>query len=964
MEFAPEDSIAEFRRQYGITLHVTPPYQHHKNHEAEHAIHANTMHCRTRLRALLKEQIGGCRIPDPAGYWPYAWQHSAQCYNELPNVTLEKRWQIVCTPWQKFTGDHSLDNGQMRMHPFGEPAWSLIEKDNRNGKLNAVRERCLYLINGHINPLVNKHSHMPEASVMLFCTKGNIKTTNKLYFPYLSFDTEHLTDVEEMCRPFMEEPKFDAQPMHQSDTTRVVPRSDPQYQTVADDIGYDPKDQTVDAPEPEHVPRQTEVPRPKDIVLPTPFYRGDVPLTKCTGVPNPEETDIEPWDPDRHHDPFKDCDPVGPLGDVPTGETDGEAPKDAHRRSSRTSRPPKRFTADHGADSKWSSNYCVNGVWKAYNLALPSVYDMCIERVAITFPKSNNKFGDLACDPKGTLSRSRFRKYSEAHNVQEYFQLGGTLTDFRNDLVRGKFVFVDPHLHSLQYSRGAHWQKLYFGGEHDPLVAQKPPGSNIEAQSRQTTSTVDNATRLMQDKINAKTLGMTHEAYHTVTHHREALLHFSGGPTERLYGSSCDLDEQLKDYLGLALFKDCWSDEYMDHLEEDVLPNLPEIWLNLYTVTPNDIVIDEHKLTDLKTVPEEQRPAMIEAIYKELRDLCRIGAFELGPCNKRPITSRIVLKVKYRADGSYDRHKARLVARGFLAKVGVEFFSTFSPMASLTSVRAIISMAVNKGYDIWHCDIPAAFIQSDIDSDTFLELPKYMGVRYQGKISRVVKLRRALYGLKQSPQLWNKAITAFFCDKCGMTRATSETSLFYRRTPKGHLLVLTEVDDMVITGTPALIQELKVKLEKEYKITQFEELSSFLGINIEHNKQTGILSMDVKAKIDAMFDERPQLNGLGHSSKPMDETVNLTRKSDDKCKYIKYLQNPTVYASVVGSCIYLAITCRPDISHAVGRCSRGMHAPTQANILQLKTLLKYLRGSAHYKLNYYRDNHPLKDTLN
>jgi hypothetical protein len=87
MESVGEDSIAAFRRQYGIILNVCPPYAHHRNHEAEHMIHNCTQHCRTRLRALLNAQVKGQRIPNPNLYWPFAWQHSVQCFNELPNVT-------------------------------------------------------------------------------------------------------------------------------------------------------------------------------------------------------------------------------------------------------------------------------------------------------------------------------------------------------------------------------------------------------------------------------------------------------------------------------------------------------------------------------------------------------------------------------------------------------------------------------------------------------------------------------------------------------------------------------------------------------------------------------------------------------------------------------------------------------------------------------------------------------------
>ena len=79
-----------------------------------------------------------------------------------------------------------------------------------------------------------------------------------------------------------------------------------------------------------------------------------------------------------------------------------------------------------------------------------------------------------------------------------------------------------------------------------------------------------------------------------------------------------------------------------------------------------------HKTVDL---------VFVEAIAKEVHDLCKIGAFEMVDikANTKPISSRIVLKVKRKADGSYDKHKARLVARGFLARLGVDFFATFSP---------------------------------------------------------------------------------------------------------------------------------------------------------------------------------------------------------------------------------------------------------------------------------------------
>ena len=121
---------------------------------------------------------------------------------------------------------------------------------------------------------------------------------------------------------------------------------------------------------------------------------------------------------------------------------------------------------------------------------------------------------------------------------------------------------------------------------------------------------------------------------------------------------------------------------------------------------------------------------MARAIYKEVADLIKIGTFELVPLpdGRQAIGSKLVLKVKYRADGSWDKDKARLVALGFLERVGIDFYSTFAPMASLTSVRTIMSIAVHYGLPIFHADVPQAFLRSEMDTEVFLRLPKGVNI--------------------------------------------------------------------------------------------------------------------------------------------------------------------------------------------------------------------------------------------
>ena len=125
-----------------------------------------------------------------------------------------------------------------------------------------------------------------------------------------------------------------------------------------------------------------------------------------------------------------------------------------------------------------------------------------------------------------------------------------------------------------------------------------------------------------------------------------------------------------------------------------------EISLAVVSNDDYDVILDETKLASLKGITGIDRDNMIKAICKEITGIIDAGTFELCPLPRgsRAIPTKLVLKIKYRADGSYDRHKSRLVVQGFHQRLGKDYFGTFAPMANFTNLRLIISLAVYYGW--------------------------------------------------------------------------------------------------------------------------------------------------------------------------------------------------------------------------------------------------------------------------
>jgi hypothetical protein len=316
------------------------------------------------------------------------------------------------------------------------------------------------------------------------------------------------------------------------------------------------------------------------------------------------------------------------------------------------------------------------------------------------------------------------------------------------------------------------------------------------------------------------------------------------------------------------------------------------------------------------------------------------------------IPSLMVMKVKYNADGSYDKTKARFTAGGHrqVQPVGV---NNSSPTVDLTSFFTSLAKASKEISVMQAVDVKGAFLKSMLPNkhqymrlspehtkalvSSCSDYEKY--VESDGSI--VVRLVRALYGLKEAAQLWfiniRDALIEF-----GFKQSMHDQCVFYWKRPKGNAVICNvHVDDMFFTADcQEDLDKVNRFLKRKYKDITINsgDVINYLGMTIRRNPDTGRIAVSQYGYIDSML-QKYDMNGK--ASTP--STVDLFKESLDKED--KKLVDKTEYISKVMSLMYLAKRTRPDILKEVVYASTKCINPTLGDLKKVVRIFKYINST-------------------
>lgn len=285
-----------------------------------------------------------------------------------------------------------------------------------------------------------------------------------------------------------------------------------------------------------------------------------------------------------------------------------------------------------------------------------------------------------------------------------------------------------------------------------------------------------------------------------------------------------------------------------------------------------------------------------------------------------------------------EKYKARLVAKGYSQKKGIDYTEVFAPVARWDTIRMVIALAAQKGWNIYQLDVKSAFLHGELNEAVFVEQPQ--GYVRKGDESKVYKLKKALYGLKQAPRAWYSRIEAYFIRE-GFERCPYEHTLFVKRSEEGNILIVSlYVDDLIFTGSDEkMFKEFKKSMEREFDMTDLGKMHYFLGVEVIQREE-GIYICQRKYAREVL--ERFGMTDFNSSKNPIVPGCKLM-KDEDGVKV-----DATMYKQIVGCLMYLAAT-RPDLMYVLSLISRFMSCPTE---LHMQTVKKGCLGISMVQLTW------------
>jgi hypothetical protein len=90
---------------------------------------------------------------------------------------------------------------------------------------------------------------------------------------------------------------------------------------------------------------------------------------------------------------------------------------------------------------------------------------------------------------------------------------------------------------------------------------------------------------------------------------------------------------------------------------------------------------------------------------------------------RKPVPCKWVYRTKYASDGSVERHKAQLVAKGFSQVEGIDYNETFSPVAKMNSICLVLALATSHKWEVHKMDVKSTFLHEELQEEIYMEQP-------------------------------------------------------------------------------------------------------------------------------------------------------------------------------------------------------------------------------------------------
>ncbi|GJW59596.1 zinc finger, CCHC-type containing protein [Tanacetum coccineum] len=267
-----------------------------------------------------------------------------------------------------------------------------------------------------------------------------------------------------------------------------------------------------------------------------------------------------------------------------------------------------------------------------------------------------------------------------------------------------------------------------------------------------------------------------------------------------------------------------------------------------------------------------------EAIQSEIDSIMHNNTWELTdlPSGCKALGCKWILKRKMKVDGSIDKYKARLVIQGFRQKEGIDFYDTYAFVARISTIRLLLALTAIHDLVIHQIDVKTAFLNGNLNEEIYMKQPE--GFVMPGHESKVCKLNKSLYGLKQTPKQWHlKFDDVVLSNGFSLNQADKCVYSKFDSCGKGVIICLY-VDDMLIFGTDQ---------------DQVNKTKEFLSSNFDM-KDLGEAEILTKFNSTATVKFRP-----------------------NKGTPVSQLE----YSRAIGCLMYAMISTRPDIAFAIGKLS-------------------------------------------